>query len=257
MRGELRKDKDDRCRKLHGRLPSKLAWGLLVILLALCLVACGPGENADASSSLEDNVARTYVGRDCIFYRGQLYWNNGLWFSAEDGSQNLLPTDHYEEGQVSQCVGAIPQTEGEAAVLPEGTSFLYHEETDAIFVRKETGYIQYIPMMGMEEAVEELIAIDPTGIEPGYEYMGVPLIFYEGQLYKTSAVFYEPEQVGALRQLGRIQCRCDAVPTEHLHSSSLDAGTIVYQAANYPEDLVINRSASSTYQLYCVYESAE
>ena len=195
---------------------------------------------------------RTYVGRDCIFYRGQLYWNNGLWFSTEAEAQNLLPTEAYEEGHISRCVNAMPQAEGEAALLPAGTDFLYHEEMNTIFIKKDSGYVQYIPMPGMKEMVEELQAIDPTGIEPGYDYVGVPYIFYEGQLYGPSFTLYELSQVGTLTQVGRIQCRCDDVPAEHLHSSNLEAGTIVYKGTGYPDDLAIYQEWSKTYQLYGV-----
>lgn len=232
-------------------------WIGILLLMSLCLAACGAESGETTYSSSAEEITRTYVGRDCIFYHGQLYWNNGFWFSTEEGAQNLLPTDSYEEGQVSRCVKAMPQTEGEAALLPEGTGFLYHEAMDVIFVKKDSGYIQYIPMPGMKEVVEELCAMDPTGIEPGYDYMGVPYIFFDGQLYDPSFTLYELSQVGTLTQVGRIQCRCDAVPTEHLHSSNLEAGTIVYRGTCHPENLVIYREGSQTYQLYGVCSSDE
>ena len=227
----------------------------LVLLTSLYLIGCGFADHGAASSSSAEGMARTYVGRDCIFYHGRLYWNNGLWFSTEEDAPNLLPTEAYEEGQIACCVKAMPQAEGEAALLPEGTGFLYHESMDAIFVKKDSGYIQYIPMPGMKEIVEELCATDPTGFQPGYDYVGVPYIFYEGQLYDPSATFYELSQVGALTQVGRIQCRCDTVPTEHLHSSNLEPGTIVYKGDRWPEELVIYKEGSKTYQLYGVCPS--
>ena len=232
----------------------RLMYGLLVMWLILCMGACAWNHEDGASSFPQEDMTRTYCGRDCIFYHGQLYWNNGLWFSNEEDAQNLLPTDPYEEGQISRCVKAIPKAEGDAALLPEGTVFLYHEALDAIFVKKEPGYIQYVPMQGMKEIVEELCAMEPTGVEPGYDYAGMPMIFYEGQLYRSSATLYNEYQTGVLTQVGRIQCRCDAVPSEHLHSSNIEAGTIVLRSTNYPDGLVIYRPGSDSYQLFIVHE---
>ena len=241
---------------MDGKVRNKRNWIsiLLSIGMLLCLTACDSADLVDASSSLEESVARSYVGRDCIFYHGQLYWNNGLWFSNEEDAQNLLPTDSYEEGQISRCVRTIPKAEGDAALLPEGTVFLYHEALDAIFVKKDPGYIQYVRMQGMKEIVEELCAMEPTGFVPGYDYAGRPMIFYEGQLYRSSATLYNEYQTGVLTQVGRIQCRCDAVPSEHLHSSNIEAGTIVLRSTNDPDGLVIYRPGSDSYQLFIVHE---
>ena len=85
---------------MDGKVRNKRKWIsiLLSIGMLLCLTACDSADLVDASSSLEESVARSYVGRDCIFYHDQLYWNNDLWFSNEEDAQNLLPTDSYEEG---------------------------------------------------------------------------------------------------------------------------------------------------------------
>ena len=242
----------------HGQ---RSKWIQMVMILAMVLVmACFTGcasktPEDDMSSSSKELLAR-YVGRDCMFYHGQLYWNNGVWFSTTEG-ENYLPEEAYEAGKIVRMVNAMPQSEGEAARLPEGTQYLYHEQTDAIFVKQEDGYIQYIPMPGMKEAVEKWQGIEPTGLEPGYDYNGMPLIFYEEELYAPSFTLYTLEQVGKLTQLGRIQCRYDGIPSEHLHSAILDAGTILYRCANYPDHLVIYQSLQETYQLYQVKGSAE
>ena len=105
--------------------------------------------------------------------------------------------------------------------------------------------------------MEKWQGIEPTGLEPGYEYMGMPLIFYEEDLYAPSFTLYTLEQVGELTQIGRIQCRCDGIPSEHLHSAMVEPGTILYRGANYPDHLVIYQSSQGTYQLYQVKGSTE
>ena len=223
---------------------------LKMILCAVCLtgilIGCSRG------GTPVDETAGGYYGRDCVMYDAGLYWDSGIW---HDGQEDALPEDALEVGEITASVDAIPTGQLEAALLPAGTPVYASASSDSLFIEQDGGYVQYRPMEGMEEKVEEALAVRPTGEDPGYEYAGEDYIYHGGSLYREGRTLQNEKEVPEDREeLGHILCRADAMPDQELHSAASDAGDVVYQSETYPDSLLVWHRQRDVWQLYEVSE---
>ena len=155
-------------------------WLLCAVLLTGLVSGC---------SSTQETVEETggYYGRDCVMYDGCLYWNSGVWY---DGQQKALPEDALQVGEIAAAADAVPEGQLESALLPAGTQVYASESEKSLFIRQDGGYVQYQPMEGMQEEVEEVLAVRPTGEVPGYEYVEADCIYYSaGQMKCLPRIF--------------------------------------------------------------------
>ena len=85
---------------------------------------------------------------------------------------------------------AVPEGQLESALLPAGPQVYASESEKSLFIRQDGGYVQYQPMEGMQEEVEEVLAVRPTGEVPGYEYVEADCIYYSaGQMKCLPRIF--------------------------------------------------------------------
>lgn len=216
-------------------------WLLCAVLLTGLVSGC---------RSTQETVEETggYYGRDCVMCDGCLYWNSGVWY---DGQQKALPEDALQVGEIAAAADAVPEGQLESALLPAGTQVYASESEKSLFIRQDGGYVQYQPMEGMQEEVEEVLAVRPTGEVPGYEYVEADCIYYSGCLYWEESVLADSADVSEDREeLGYILCRADEVPAADFYSAASDAGDVVCQSDSYPGRLLVWHRQRDVWQLY-------